>query len=74
MRLQWDSLETMTIPNVGTVRPGCLFEIEDSRGEDLIQRGLASRLEPKSELKLDQMVPGRKTEHKRIDAITKTEE
>lgn len=42
MELRWDSPETMTIPNVGCVRQGVLFTIDDPRGQDLIERGLAS--------------------------------
>lgn len=42
MELRWDSPETMTIPNVGSVRQGVLFTIDDPRGQDLIDRGLAS--------------------------------
>jgi len=42
MELRWDSPETMTIPNVGSVRQGGLFTIDDPRGRDLIDRGLAS--------------------------------
>lgn len=50
MELIWDSLETVTIPNVGTVSKGVKFSIDDDRGKDLLERGLASRptlLKPK---------------------------
>lgn len=41
MELIWDSSETVTIPNVGTVRQGVKFTIDDDRGRDLLARGLA---------------------------------
>lgn len=42
MELIWECPETVTIPNIGTVRKGVKFSIEEDRGRDLIARGLAS--------------------------------
>lgn len=41
MELVWCSPETVTIPNVGTVWQGGTFSIDEDRGRDLVQRGLA---------------------------------
>lgn len=41
MELIWAAAGTVTIPNVGTVRQGDTFSIEDDRGKDLLQRKLA---------------------------------
>jgi hypothetical protein len=41
MKLEWTDKEVVFISDVGTVGPGTIFEIEDSRGQDLVSRGAA---------------------------------
>lgn len=41
MKLKWTDKETVFIPNVGTVGQGTVFDIEDERGQDLLNRGAA---------------------------------
>jgi hypothetical protein len=41
MRLQWVDPEVVTIPDVGQVKPGVEFTIDDRRGADLVQRKVA---------------------------------
>jgi hypothetical protein len=45
MRLEWTDREVVFIADVGTVGPGTEFEIEDSRGQDLLNRGCAKLVE-----------------------------
>lgn len=41
MYLRWIDQEVVTIPDVGQVRPGVEFTIDDQRGVDLVQRKVA---------------------------------
>ena len=41
MKLEWTDRETVFIPDVGTVSQGTVFDIEDVRGQDLLNRGAA---------------------------------
>jgi hypothetical protein len=46
MRLEWTDKEVVFITDVGTVGPGTIFDIEDSRGQDLVTRGAARLIKP----------------------------
>jgi hypothetical protein len=46
MRLEWTDREVVFIADVGTVGPGIEFDIEDSRGQDLVTRGVARLIVP----------------------------
>lgn len=48
MKLEWTDREVVFISDVGTVGPGTEFDIEDSRGQDLVDRGAARRVQPKA--------------------------
>lgn len=48
MKLEWTDREVVFISDVGTVGPGTEFEIEDSRGQDLVTRGAARIVKPKA--------------------------
>lgn len=41
MKIKWALNETRLLPGVGEVVPGKTFEVEDSRGKELIEQGLA---------------------------------
>ena len=47
MKLEWLDRETVFIADVGTVSTGTIFEIEDSRGRDLVNRKVARIVLPK---------------------------
>lgn len=47
MKLEWLDRETVFITDVGTVSTGTVFEIEDSRGQDLVDRKVAKIVLPK---------------------------
>lgn len=74
MELIWDSLETVTIPNVGTVRKGVKFGIEDNQGLDLIARGLASRPLPPKKVVVGVKVMKDLQEAKALDADLREKE
>lgn len=46
MRIEWTDREVVFIADVGTVGPGTVFDIEDSRGQDLVTRGAARLIAP----------------------------
>ena len=46
MRLEWTDREVVFIADVGTVGPGTEFDIEDARGQDLVDRGAARLVKP----------------------------
>ena len=46
MRLEWTDKEVVFIADVGTVGPGTEFDIEDARGQDLVDRGAARLVKP----------------------------
>ncbi len=51
MRLEWTDKEVVFIADVGTVGPGTEFDIEDSRGQDLVTRGSARLVRPVQQTK-----------------------
>lgn len=44
VRLRWIDPEVVTIPDVGQVRPGVEFTIDDARGQDLLDRKVAEHI------------------------------
>lgn len=48
MKLEWTDREVVFISDVGTVGPGTEFDIEDSRGQDLVTRGAARIVKSKA--------------------------
>lgn len=49
MRLRWVDKEVVTIPDVGQVKPGVEFTIDDDRAQDLLFRKVAERVTPLQE-------------------------
>jgi len=52
MRLAWTDKEAVFIADVGTVGPGTEFDIEDARGQDLVDRGAARLVLPVQQIPL----------------------